>query len=170
MIEAGQRTRARQIFARAHQFSDLPDVSEIVQCPFIQHLGEGNGSHLLVHCPPFAGHMVNLGGYVRLEGSLDMRARVLAAMTVAREFDAVYVWGAQTGSARRQGVPLLAADRQTFPFLRTASLEHEPSVFGAHANQKPVGSLAVPRVWLERALSLHDFPSAPRAQKSNCQW
>ena len=34
-----------------------------------------------------------------------MRARVLAAMTVAREFDAVYVWGAQTGGARRLGVP-----------------------------------------------------------------
>jgi 4-carboxymuconolactone decarboxylase len=31
--------------------------------------------------------------------------RVLAAMTVAREFDAVYVWGAQTGGARRLGVP-----------------------------------------------------------------
>jgi 4-carboxymuconolactone decarboxylase len=42
---------------------------------------------------------------VRFEGSLDMRARVLAAMTVAREFEAVYVWGAQTGGARRLGVP-----------------------------------------------------------------
>jgi 4-carboxymuconolactone decarboxylase len=42
---------------------------------------------------------------VRFEGSLDMRVRVLAAMTVAREFKAVYVWGAQTGGARRQGVP-----------------------------------------------------------------
>jgi 4-carboxymuconolactone decarboxylase len=31
--------------------------------------------------------------------------RVLAAMTVAREFEAVYVWGAQTGGARRLGVP-----------------------------------------------------------------
>jgi 4-carboxymuconolactone decarboxylase len=31
--------------------------------------------------------------------------RVLAAMTAAREFEAVYVWGAQTGGARRQGVP-----------------------------------------------------------------
>jgi 4-carboxymuconolactone decarboxylase len=30
---------------------------------------------------------------------------VLAAMTVAREFEAVYVWGAQTGGARRLGVP-----------------------------------------------------------------
>jgi 4-carboxymuconolactone decarboxylase len=34
-----------------------------------------------------------------------MRVRVLAAMTAAREFEAVYVWGAQTGGARRLGVP-----------------------------------------------------------------
>ena len=34
-----------------------------------------------------------------------MRVRVLAAMTVAREFEALYVWGAQTGGARRLGVP-----------------------------------------------------------------
>lgn len=60
---------------------------------------------MLLHCPQLARHLVNVGGYVRFEGSLDMRVRVLAAMTVAREFDAVYVWGAQTGSARRQGVP-----------------------------------------------------------------
>ncbi len=60
---------------------------------------------MFLHCPKLAIHLVGLGGYVRFEGSLDMRVRVLAAMTVAREFDAVYVWGAQTGSARRQGVP-----------------------------------------------------------------
>src|SRR5690242_1759202 len=59
---------------------------------------------MLLHCPQLAHHMVNVGGYVRFEGSLDMRVRVLAAMTVAREFDAVYVWGAQTGGARRLGV------------------------------------------------------------------
>jgi 4-carboxymuconolactone decarboxylase len=33
-----------------------------------------------------------------------MKVRVLAAMTVAREFEAMYVWGAQTGGARRLGV------------------------------------------------------------------
>jgi 4-carboxymuconolactone decarboxylase len=60
---------------------------------------------MFLHCPKLAVHLVNLGGYVRFEGKLDMRVRVLAAMTVAREFDAVYVWGAQTGSARKQGVP-----------------------------------------------------------------
>jgi len=60
---------------------------------------------MLLHCPPLAEHFVNIGGYVRFEGKLDHRVRVLAAMTVAREFDALYIWGAQTGSARRQGVP-----------------------------------------------------------------
>src|SRR5215471_6809312 len=60
---------------------------------------------MFLHSPELAGRVAHLGAYVRFEGSLDMRIRVLAAMTAAREFDAVYVWGAQTGSARRQGVP-----------------------------------------------------------------
>jgi 4-carboxymuconolactone decarboxylase len=60
---------------------------------------------MFLHCPKLAGRLAHLGAFVRFEGSLDMRVRVLAAMTVAREFDAVYVWGAQTGAARRQGVP-----------------------------------------------------------------
>src|SRR5262252_8963395 len=58
-----------------------------------------------LHCPELAGRLAHLGAFVRFEGSLDMRVRVLAAMTVAREFEAVYVWGAQTGGARRLGVP-----------------------------------------------------------------
>jgi 4-carboxymuconolactone decarboxylase len=60
---------------------------------------------MFLHSPELAGRVAHLGALVRFEGSLDMRVRVLAAMTAAREFDAVYVWGAQTGSARRQGVP-----------------------------------------------------------------
>src|SRR5207245_1783699 len=52
-----------------------------------------------------AGRLAHLGAFVRFEGSLDMRVRVMAAMTVARELDAVYVWGAQTGQARKLGVP-----------------------------------------------------------------
>jgi 4-carboxymuconolactone decarboxylase len=60
---------------------------------------------MFLHCPELAGRVAHLGAFVRFEGSLDMRVRVLAAMTVARELDAVYVWGAQAGSARRQGVP-----------------------------------------------------------------
>jgi 4-carboxymuconolactone decarboxylase len=60
---------------------------------------------MFLHCPELAGRLAHLGAYVRFEGGLDMRVRVIAAMTVAREFDAVYVWGAQSGGARRQGVP-----------------------------------------------------------------
>lgn len=60
---------------------------------------------MFLNSPELAGRVAHLGAYVRFEGSLDMRARVLAAMTVAREFEAVYVWGAQAGGARRQGVP-----------------------------------------------------------------
>ena len=60
---------------------------------------------MFLHSPELAGRLANLGAYVRFEGSLDMRVRVLAAMTVAREFEAAYVWGAQTGGARRLGVP-----------------------------------------------------------------
>lgn len=60
---------------------------------------------MFMHSPDVSGRVAHLGAYVRFEGSLDMRVRVLAAMTVAREFEALYVWGAQTGGARRQGVP-----------------------------------------------------------------
>jgi 4-carboxymuconolactone decarboxylase len=60
---------------------------------------------MFLHCPELAGRAAHLGAFVRFEGDLDMRARVLAAMTVAREFEAVYVWGAQTSGARRLGVP-----------------------------------------------------------------
>ena len=58
-----------------------------------------------LHSPEVAARVAHLGAYVRFEGSLDMRVRVLAAMTVAREFEGMYVWGAQTGGARRLGVP-----------------------------------------------------------------
>jgi 4-carboxymuconolactone decarboxylase len=60
---------------------------------------------MFLHCPEMAGRVAHLGAFVRFEGGLDMRVRVLAAMTVARELDAAYVWGAQTGAARRLQVP-----------------------------------------------------------------
>ena len=60
---------------------------------------------MFLHAPEVSERVAHLGAYVRFEGSLDMRVRVLAAMTAAREFEAMYVWGAQTGGARRLGVP-----------------------------------------------------------------
>ena len=93
---------------------------------------------MFLHSPELAGRLAHLGAYVRFEGSLDMRVRVLAAMTVARELDAVYVWGAQTGGARRLGVPetTIAAirenhsrgispeDAQIVDFTRTLMRQH----------------------------------------------
>jgi 4-carboxymuconolactone decarboxylase len=93
---------------------------------------------MFLHCPELAGRLAHLGAFVRFEGSLDMRVRVLAAMTVARELDAVYVWGAQTGGARRLGVPestitairekhsrgLPAEDAQIVDFTRQLLRQH----------------------------------------------
>jgi 4-carboxymuconolactone decarboxylase len=85
-----------QVAAKDHAVFDSIVASRgAVQGPFTMFL----------HSPEVAGRVAHLGAYVRFEGALDMRVRVLAAMTVAREFDAMYVWGAQSGGARRLGVP-----------------------------------------------------------------
>jgi 4-carboxymuconolactone decarboxylase len=89
-------TSKDQVAAQDHAIVDaIVESRGALQGPFTMFL----------HCPELAGRLAHLGAFVRFEGSLDMRVRVLAAMVAAREFDAVYVWGAQTGSARRQGVP-----------------------------------------------------------------
>ncbi len=89
-------TSKSQVSAQHHAIFDGVVTSRgAVQGPFT----------MLMHCPPLAEHLMHLGGYVRFEGELDKRVRVLAAMAVAREYDAVYIWGAQTGTARKLGVP-----------------------------------------------------------------
>jgi 4-carboxymuconolactone decarboxylase len=89
-------TSKDQVPAKDHAVVDAITASRgALQGPFTMFL----------HSPEIAGRVAHLGAFVRFEGSLDMRVRVLAAMTVAREFEAVYVWGAQTGGARRLGVP-----------------------------------------------------------------
>jgi 4-carboxymuconolactone decarboxylase len=89
-------TSKDQVAAKDHAtFDSIVASRGAVQGPFTMFL----------HSPELAGRLADLGAYVRFEGSLDMRVRVLAAMTAAREFEAVYVWGAQTGGARRLGVP-----------------------------------------------------------------
>lgn len=82
-----------------------PEDHAIVDAVVASRGGVRGPFTMLLHCPELAGHLVKLGGYVRFEGKLDMRVRVLAAMVAAREFETLYVWGAQAGSARRQGVP-----------------------------------------------------------------
>ena len=96
MARLSSITGKNQIAPQYHAIVDrVVESRGAVQGPFT----------MLLHCPPLADHVRSLGAYVRFEGELDKRVRVLAAMTVAREFDVVYVWGAQTGQARKLGVP-----------------------------------------------------------------
>src|SRR5438270_7133580 len=89
-------TSKEQVPANDHAIVDvIVDSRGSLQGPF----------SMFLHSPEVAARVAHLGAYVRFEGSLDMRVRVLAAMTVAREYEALYVWGAQSGGARRQGVP-----------------------------------------------------------------
>ncbi len=94
-------TKKDQIPAKdAAIFDSIAASRGAVQGPFTMFL----------HSPDIAGRVAHLGTFVRFEGSLDKRVRVLAAMVVAREYEAMYVWGAQTGNARRQGVPETTID------------------------------------------------------------
>jgi 4-carboxymuconolactone decarboxylase len=96
MARLSSITRKDQVPAKDQAtFDSIVASRGAVQGPFTMFL----------HSPDIAGRVAHLGAYVRFEGSLDMRVRVLAAMVVAREYDALYVWGAQTGGARRLGVP-----------------------------------------------------------------
>jgi 4-carboxymuconolactone decarboxylase len=109
---------------------------------------------VFLHCPELAGRLAHLGAFVRFEGSLDKRVRVLAAMTVARELDAVYVWGAQTGGARTLGVPestitairekhsrgLPAEDAQIVEFTRTLMRRHRVDDATAKALQERISN------------------------------
>ncbi len=89
-------TSKDQVPAKDHAtFDSIVASRGAVQGPFVAFM----------HSPEVAGRVAHLGAYVRFEGSLDMKVRVLAAMTVGREFEGMYVWGAQTGGARRLGVP-----------------------------------------------------------------
>jgi 4-carboxymuconolactone decarboxylase len=95
MARLPQITSKDQVPAKDHAtFDSIVASRGAVQGPFVAFLNS----------PEVAGRVAHLGAYVRFEGSLDMRVRVLAAMVVAREFEAMYVWGAQTGGARRQDV------------------------------------------------------------------
>src|SRR5258706_9227520 len=109
---------------------------------------------MFLHSPEVAGRVAHLGAFVRFEGSLDMRVRVLAAMTVAREFEALYVWGAQTGGARKLGVPeaTIAAirenhsrgippeDSQIVEFTRTLLRKHRVDEAAFKAMQSRFGN------------------------------
>ena len=60
---------------------------------------------ILSYAPILAERLAHAGTHIRFESPLDPRVKNLAALTTAREFDCQYVWGAQSGAARRLGIP-----------------------------------------------------------------
>src|SRR5690348_10614639 len=141
----------------------LPAITSIDQVPekdrhFAESIIASRGAlqgpfTAFLHSPEVAARAAHLGAYVRFEGSLDMRVRVLAAMTVAREYEAMYVWGAQTGGARRLNVPeatitairenhsrgVPAEDAQIIEFTRTLLRKHRIDETTADAMRKRFG-------------------------------
>ena len=126
----------------------LPPITDKSQVPLDGHaafdsIAASRGSvhapfSMFMHSPDMAQRVAHVGTLVRFEGSLDMRVRVLAAMTVGRELDVLYIWGAQTSNARKQGVPestidairaghsrgLPPEDAQIVDFTRTLLHQH----------------------------------------------
>lgn len=108
---------------------------------------------VFLHSPELAGRLAHLGAFVRFEGTLDMRVRVLAALTVGREFEAAYIWGAQTGIARQRdvaettiaairdnrsdGIP--AEDLMVVEFTRTLLRQHRLTDEAAAAMRQRLG-------------------------------
>jgi alkylhydroperoxidase family enzyme len=105
----GRRVTWRKAMARLVSITSKDQV-DAKDAAVVDAIVESRGAiqgpfTMFLHCPELAGRLAHLGAYIRFEGPLDMRIRVLAAMTVARELDAVYIWGAQSGGARRLDVP-----------------------------------------------------------------
>ncbi len=116
---------------------------------------------MFMHSPEVAERVAHLGAYVRFEGTLDMKVRVLAAMTVAREFKAMYVWGAQTGQARAAGRARGNDHRDPpepfarhFPARRGDRRVHAPAVAQASRRRRAVQEAAYARFGNDQLVQL----------------
>jgi len=71
---------------------------------------------VLLHSPPVAGRVGQLGAYIRYESELSGPQRELAILTTAREFDCAFEWAAHEPIAREEGVRdeaiAIVADRE----------------------------------------------------------
>ena len=63
-----------------------------------------------MHAPEWAERVAFLGTLVRWEGSLELRTRTLAALTVGRHFQAQYVWGIQGVIGAERDIPRSTID------------------------------------------------------------
>src|SRR5437588_11675681 len=85
--------------------SDVPAEYHGVVDEVLKVFGGIRGpSSILLHSPKLAERLLKLVTFNREENVVEPKLRSIAILTAVREREAAYVWAAQVGAARRNGV------------------------------------------------------------------
>ena len=85
--------------------SDVPAEHHAVVDAVVKVFGNVRGPFsILLHSPKLAERVLGLVTFFRDESVVDARLRSVAILTAVREREAAYVWSAQVGAARRNGL------------------------------------------------------------------
>jgi 4-carboxymuconolactone decarboxylase len=85
--------------------SDVPAEHHPVVDKVVNVFGGVRGPFsMLLHSPKLAARMLPLVTFFRDDSVVEARLRSVAILTAVREREAAYVWAAQVGAARRNGV------------------------------------------------------------------
>src|SRR5207244_11592106 len=85
--------------------SDVPVQHQAVVDSVVNVFGGVRGPFsMLLHSPKLAERVLPLVTFFRDESIVEARLRSVAILTAVREREAAYVWAAQVGAARRNGV------------------------------------------------------------------
>jgi len=85
--------------------SDVPAEHHAVVDAVVGVFGNVRGPFsMLLHSPKLAARVLPLVTFFRDESVVEARSRSIAILTAVREREAAYVWAAQVGAARRNGL------------------------------------------------------------------
>ncbi|OLB51876.1 MAG: hypothetical protein AUH99_06305 [Candidatus Rokubacteria bacterium 13_2_20CM_2_70_11] len=136
--------------------SDVPAAHHAVVDAVVNVFGNVRGPFsMLLHSPKLAERVLPLVTFFRDESIVEPTLRSVAILTAVREREAAYVWAAQVGAARRNGVreevidlirakgdpgKLSADEREIVTYTRQLMRENriDQAVFDALAKRKSV--------------------------------
>lgn len=85
--------------------SDVPAEHHAVVDAVVKTFGGVRGPFsMLLHSPKLAERLLPLVSFFRDESIVEAKLRSVAILTAVREREAAYVWAAQVGAARRNGL------------------------------------------------------------------
>src|SRR5213592_2286611 len=85
--------------------SDVPAEHHAVVDAVVGVFGNVRGPFsMLLHSPKLAERVLGLVTFLRDESRVEAKLRSVAILTAVREREAAYVWAAQVGAARRNGL------------------------------------------------------------------